>query len=94
MTGPRQTPGTARAVTLAAPGRDPGPMVVAESSSHDVYVGADVVVKLIDADRHSRLDREITLVPSCPPVSRPRCSPAAATRWERAVFAMPATPAS
>jgi hypothetical protein len=36
------------------------------SDSHHVYVGYDVVVKLIDADRHSRLDREISLAPRLP----------------------------
>jgi hypothetical protein len=38
--------------------RDPGPMATAKSSSHDVYIGPDVVVKIIDADGHSRLDRD------------------------------------
>jgi aminoglycoside phosphotransferase (APT) family kinase protein len=41
-------------------------MVAARSSSHDVYVSSDVVVKVIDADRHSRLDREVTLAPHLP----------------------------
>jgi aminoglycoside phosphotransferase (APT) family kinase protein len=41
-------------------------MVSARSSSHDVYVSSDVVVKIIDADRHSRLDREVTLAPHLP----------------------------
>jgi hypothetical protein len=41
-------------------------MVTAESDSHDVYVGSDLVVKIIDADRHSRLDREVTLAPHLP----------------------------
>jgi hypothetical protein len=31
-----------------------------------VYVGADVVLKVIDAARHRRLDREIKLVPQLP----------------------------
>jgi len=35
-------------------------MATTESSSHHVYVGS-VVVKIIDADGHSRLDREIPL---------------------------------
>lgn len=50
----------------AALGRDPGPMTAAESSSHHVYVSSDVVVKVIDAARHSRLDREVTLAPHLP----------------------------
>ena len=41
-------------------------MAAAESSSHHVYVGSDAVVKIIDAGRHSRLDREIALVPHLP----------------------------
>jgi hypothetical protein len=47
-------------------GRDPGPMATAESSSHDVYIGPDVVVKIIDAYGHSRRDREIALAPHLP----------------------------
>ena len=56
----------ARAIAAAALGRDPGPMSVAESSSHHVYVGPDAVVKIIDAAGHSRLDREIALAPYLP----------------------------
>jgi hypothetical protein len=41
-------------------------MATAESSSHHVYVSPDVVVKIIDAGRHSRLDREIALAPQLP----------------------------
>jgi hypothetical protein len=41
-------------------------MVTAESSSHYVYVSPDVVVKIIDAGRHSRMDREIALAPQLP----------------------------
>ncbi|WP_158618952.1 phosphotransferase [Micromonospora sp. M71_S20] len=41
-------------------------MTVADSLSHHVYLGADVVVKVIDAGRHSRLDREIALAPHLP----------------------------
>ena len=64
MTDP--APDAARAIAAAALGRDPGPMTAAESSSHHVYVGSDVVVKIIDADRHSRLGREIALAPCLP----------------------------
>lgn len=56
----------ARMVAVAALGRDPGPMAAAPSSSHQVYVGAEVVVKIIDAGRHTRLDREIALVAALP----------------------------
>jgi len=41
-------------------------MATAESSSHYVYVSPDAVVKIIDAAGHSRLDREIALVPHLP----------------------------
>ena len=64
MTDP--APDAARAIAAAALGRDPGPMGATESSSHHVYIGSDAVVKIIDADRHSRLDREIALAPCLP----------------------------
>lgn len=41
-------------------------MATAESSSHCVYVGSDIVMKIIDAAGHSRLDREIALAPHLP----------------------------
>ncbi|MEU4161098.1 phosphotransferase [Actinoplanes sp. NPDC026670] len=47
-------------------GRDPGPMAGADSLSHQVFVGADVVVKVIEAGRHPRLEREIALAPHLP----------------------------
>lgn len=56
----------ARAIAVAALGRDPGPMTTADSLSHHVYVGSDIVVKVIDAARHARLEREIALVPCLP----------------------------
>ncbi len=56
----------AREIAMAALGRDPGPMTGTASDSHHVYLGPDVVVKVIDAAGHSRLDREIALVPSLP----------------------------
>lgn len=56
----------ARAIAAAVLGRDPGPLAAADSDSHHVYVGRDVVVKVIDAARHSRLDREIALAPYLP----------------------------
>jgi len=66
MTDLRQAHDTARAIAVAVLGRDPGPMATAESSSHYVYVSSDVVVKVIDAAGHSRLDREIALAPHLP----------------------------
>lgn len=59
-------PEDARAVVASALGRDPGPLTRASSYSHDVYVGTDYVVKLLDADAHSRLTREIALAPVLP----------------------------
>jgi hypothetical protein len=56
----------AREIAAAVLGRDPGLMAAADSDSHDVFVGRDVVVKVIDAARHSRLDREIALAPHLP----------------------------
>jgi hypothetical protein len=41
-------------------------MTTAESGSHRVYVSSDVVVKIIDAAGHLRLDREMALVPHLP----------------------------
>jgi hypothetical protein len=78
MTDLRQASDPARAIAAAALGRDPGPMTAAKSSSHYVYVGSDVVVKIIDADGHSRLDREIALAPRRPhgPAARQRALPA------------------
>lgn len=67
MTDLGQAHGAARAIAATALGRDPGPMAIAESSSHHVYVGSDVVVKIIDAAGHSRLNREIALAPHLPP---------------------------
>lgn len=41
-------------------------MAAADSLSHDVFVSPDIVIKVIDATRHSRLDREIALAPHLP----------------------------
>jgi hypothetical protein len=62
----RQAPHVARAIAVAVLGRDPGPLATAESISHRVYVGSDIVVKVIDAAGHSRLDREIALAACLP----------------------------
>lgn len=66
MTDPRQAHDAAREIATAALGRDPGLMATVESNSHQVYVGPDVVVKIIDAAGHSRLGREIALAPHLP----------------------------
>jgi hypothetical protein len=75
----RQAPHVARAIAVAALGRDPGPMATADSISHHVYVGSDIVVKVIDTAGHSRLDREIALA---------ACLPTGLTAPERA-FGLP-----
>lgn len=62
----RQAHHVARAIAVATLGHDPGPLAAAVSSSHYVYVGSDVVVKIIDAADHTRLDREIALAPHLP----------------------------
>jgi aminoglycoside phosphotransferase (APT) family kinase protein len=62
----RLSPDTARTIAATVLGHDPGTLTVAESASHHVFLGADVVVKLIDATGHSRLDREIALAPHLP----------------------------
>jgi hypothetical protein len=54
----------ARTIATAALGRDPGPLTAIDSLSHDVFVGADVVVKITDG--HTRLSREIALAPHLP----------------------------
>jgi aminoglycoside phosphotransferase (APT) family kinase protein len=41
-------------------------MASIQSDSHSVYMSAEVVVKIIDDDGHSRLDREIALAPHLP----------------------------
>ncbi|MFG1888035.1 phosphotransferase family protein [Micromonospora sp. NPDC049051] len=61
MTDLRHADDVAHAIASAALGRDVGPMTAVGSLSHHVFVGADVVLKIIDAAGHSRLDREIAL---------------------------------
>ncbi|GIF37279.1 phosphotransferase family protein [Actinoplanes xinjiangensis] len=56
----------AREIATTVLGRDPGPMTPADSLSHQVHVGADVVVKIIEVGRHPRLEREIALAPHLP----------------------------
>ena len=56
----------AAAIAATVLARDPGPLVTAASMSHYVFLGADVVVKLVDVGGHNRLDREIALAPHLP----------------------------
>jgi hypothetical protein len=56
----------AREIATAALGRDPGPLAAVASGSHRVYLGPDVVVKIIDVTAHARLDREIALAADLP----------------------------
>jgi Phosphotransferase enzyme family len=55
-----------REIATAALGRDPGPLAAVASGSHRVYVGPDVVVKIIEVTAHARLDREIALADDLP----------------------------
>ncbi|MFI7276145.1 phosphotransferase family protein [Streptomyces sp. NPDC049879] len=67
MAGTRQQDReVARAAAAAALGRDPGPLGAVESASHHVFVGRDVVVKIIDAAGHTRLGREVALASHLP----------------------------
>jgi hypothetical protein len=61
-----RAPHIAREIVMAALGGDPGPMAGVESLSHHVYVGSDVVVKIIDAVGPSRLSREIAVAAQLP----------------------------
>ena len=58
--------GAATAIAASVLGRDPGSMTIAASMSHYVYIGADIVVKLVDTKGHARLDQEIALAPVLP----------------------------
>src|SRR4051812_20961746 len=63
VVGPR----IARAIVETALGGDPGPLARAQSmSANQVFVGKDVVVKIIHADGYSGLHREIALAPMLP----------------------------
>ena len=63
VVGPR----VARAIVETALGDDPGPLTRAPSmSANQVFVGEDVVVKIIHADAYSGLHREIALAPVLP----------------------------
>jgi aminoglycoside phosphotransferase (APT) family kinase protein len=57
----------ARMIATTVSGRDPGPLTTAVSMSHYVYLGTDIVVKLVDAAGHTRMDREIALARELPP---------------------------
>jgi hypothetical protein len=60
-------PHVARSIAETALGGDPGPLIRAESmSANQVFLGDEVVVKLIHVDGHSGLHREIALVPMLP----------------------------
>jgi len=53
-------------LATSALGHDPGRLDRVESLSHHVFLGATIVVKIIDAGGHSRLEREIVLGPDLP----------------------------
>jgi Chloramphenicol phosphotransferase-like protein len=62
----RRARDAAHTIAATTLGRDPGPMATAASMSHYVYIGADVVVKLVDIGGHNRLELEIALAPHLP----------------------------
>jgi hypothetical protein len=62
----RRARDAAHTIAATTLGRDPGPMATAASMSHYVYIGADVVVKLVDVGGHDRLELEIALAPHLP----------------------------
>ncbi|MFC7534165.1 phosphotransferase [Actinoplanes sp. GCM10030250] len=66
MTDTMITGQAARAIATTVLGRNPGPMAAVESLSHQVHVAADIVVKIIAAEEHTRLSREITLAAKLP----------------------------
>jgi hypothetical protein len=60
-------PDVARSIAETALGSDPGPLTRAESmSANQVFLGEDVVVKIIHVDAYSGLHREIALAPMLP----------------------------
>ncbi|MEO7000091.1 MAG: phosphotransferase [Terracoccus sp.] len=61
-----QAQAVARSIVEAALGADPGRMGQVPSASHQVFVGSTVVVKIVDAIEHTRLDREIALALDLP----------------------------
>jgi hypothetical protein len=63
----RRARDAAYAIAAATLGRDPGPIATAASMSQYVCIAADVVVKLVDATDHNRLELEATLAPHLPP---------------------------
>ncbi len=58
--------GVARSIAGATLGADPGRMDPVESASHQVFVGSTVVVKIIDATEHTRIDREVAVALDLP----------------------------
>lgn len=57
----------ARSIVESALGEDPGPLTGAGSmSANQVFLGKDVVVKIIHVDAYSGLHREIALAPMLP----------------------------
>ncbi|SDT58846.1 phosphotransferase [Actinoplanes derwentensis] len=66
MTDLRHAHDIARTIAATVLDRDPGALTSADSLSHQVFLGADVVVKVIGADRHTRMEREIALAPFLP----------------------------
>ncbi|MDR6322278.1 phosphotransferase [Actinoplanes couchii] len=66
MTELNRAPDIARTVATTVLDRDPGVLSAVDSLSHHVFLSPDVVVKVIDAGQHTRLEREIALAPFLP----------------------------
>lgn len=66
MIDAEQAIGVARSIAETALGGDPGRIDPVASASHQVFVGSTVVVKIIDATEHARLDREVAVALDLP----------------------------
>lgn len=66
MAGAAPKAAIAQRIATAVLGRDAGSLSGVSSLSHHVFVGPDVVVKVIEGSRHRRLDRETVLAAELP----------------------------
>jgi len=61
-----QARAVAHSIAEVTLGADPGRLDEIDSSSHQVFMGSTVVVKIVDAADHTRLDREIAITGDLP----------------------------
>jgi len=61
-----QARAVAHSIAEVTLGADPGQLDKIESSSHQVFIGPTVAVKIVDAADHTRLDREIAITGDLP----------------------------